>query len=204
MNHSWSLILGVVATVMFSMMGLVLIPNWQFQEMKPVVDSEGYQHPTEPLGTVALGRKVYIDLGCLYCHSQQVRAADFGSDIARGWGTRRSVTRDYSWDAPPLLGTMRTGPDLTNIGARQPSRNWHYLHLYNPQITSPGSVMPRFPFLFRVRQMDKHDTLPADAIVLPKGWAASPTYIAPNERALNLVDYLRSLDHSYDLPEAGQ
>ena len=47
-----------------------------------------------------------------------------------------------------LIGSTRIGPDLIDIGTRRSSRNWHYLHLYNPRITSPGSVMPSFPFLF--------------------------------------------------------
>jgi len=46
---------------------------------------------------------------------------------------------------------MRTGPDLRNIGARQPSPDWHYLHLFDPQITSPGSIMAPFGFLYEYR-----------------------------------------------------
>jgi cytochrome c oxidase cbb3-type subunit 2 len=51
-----------------------------------------------------------------------VRSSAFGADIARNWGQRRSVARDYIFDRPHLMGTMRTGPDLANIGARQPTR----------------------------------------------------------------------------------
>ena len=144
MNKSWSFLLGVAATILFSMWGLVLLPNWQFQELQPVLDENDVAHPMKPAGTTYLGRQVYIAEGCIYCHSQQVRSATFGADIARNWGTRRSVARDYIFDQPHLMGTMRTGPDLANIGARQTSRQWHYLHLYNPQITSAGSVMPPF------------------------------------------------------------
>ena len=52
------------------------------------------------------------------------------------------------------MGTMRTGPDLSNIGVRNPSETWHYLHLYNPQITSEGSNMPPFRFLFETKKKD--------------------------------------------------
>jgi cytochrome c oxidase cbb3-type subunit 2 len=114
------------------------------------------------------------------------------------------VARDYIFDRPHLMGTMRTGPDLANIGARQPSRQWQYLHLFNPQITSPGSVMPPFRFLFRVA--DKSEPVQAGAVDLPA--RDSPlkkdSYLIPTERAQDLVDYLMSLDHSYDLPEAHQ
>lgn len=204
MNRSLTLFLGILATILFSMTGLVLVPNWKFQELKPIVDRDGYSHPTEPEGTVAQGRKVYIDLGCLYCHSQQVRAASFGSDIARGWGTRRSVARDYIWDKPPLMGTMRTGPDLANIGARQPSVEWQDLHLYNPRITSPGSIMPQFPFLFKKHLREPDEPLPDGAVMLPSKWAPKPAFIVPTERGRDLVDYLKSLDHSYEVPEADQ
>jgi cytochrome c oxidase cbb3-type subunit 2 len=74
------------------------------------------------------GREVYIANGCVYCHSQQPRAKAFAPDFSRGWG-RATVAGDYAYDQPHLLGTMRTGPDLMNIGVRQPSEQWHLGHL---------------------------------------------------------------------------
>jgi cytochrome c oxidase cbb3-type subunit 2 len=201
MNHRWPFALGVILTILASTLGLVLVPNWQFRDLKPFKDDMGYDHPVEPFGAAKHGRQVYIDLGCIYCHSQQVRSANYGADIDRGWGTRRSVARDYIYDNPHLLGTMRTGPDLANIGARQPSRDWHSLHLYNPQITSPGSVMPPHAFLFQKKEL-KDDALPKNGILLPKQWSETPAYIVPNERAEWLIEYLKSLDHTYELPEA--
>jgi cytochrome c oxidase cbb3-type subunit 2 len=192
--------LGVLATLMASAFGLVVMPNWQFRGLRPVEDDRGIQHPTAAFGGALLGRQVYADLGCIYCHSQQVRAADFGADIDRGWGTRRSVARDYIFDNPPFMGTMRTGPDLENIGARQTSREWHALHLYNPQITSPGSIMPPHPFLFSRAKVD--GPLARGAIRIPAKWAPVPSYIVPDERAEHLIEYLKSLDHTYAVPEA--
>lgn len=55
--------------------------------------------------------------GCVYCHSQQPRDAKLAPDASRGWG-RASTPGDYAYDYPHLLGTMRTGPDLFNIGVR--------------------------------------------------------------------------------------
>jgi cytochrome c oxidase cbb3-type subunit 2 len=95
---------------------------------------------------------------------------------------------------------MRTGPDLANIGARQPSREWHYLHLYNPHITSPGSIMPEFPFLFEV--LENPQRIPNRAVRLPEKWADEPTWILPKDRAIRLVEYLLSLDRNYPVPEA--
>lgn len=200
MNHRFPFAIGVILTILASTLGLVIVPNWQFRDLKPIKDDLGYDHPVEPFGAAKAGREVYIDLGCIYCHSQQVRDAKFGADIDRGWGTRRSVARDYIHDNPHLLGTMRTGPDIANIGARQPSREWHALHLYNPQITSPGSVMPPHKFLFETKEVS--GDLPKDAIMLPPGAASKPTYIVPKDRAEHLIAYLKSLDHSYEVPEA--
>ena len=109
------------------------------------------------------------------------------------------MARDHIWDTPPVLGSMRTGPDLTNIGARQPSAAWHLLHLYRPRLTSPGSIMPEYPFLFTQQRLELER--PADALSFPSGdprpgWVTLPTY-----RAKDLVAYLVSLDHSYPVPE---
>lgn len=200
MNDRLTFYLGVLATILASAIGFVIIPNWQFRDLKPIVDDQGYEHPIAPYGAQSQGRRVYTDLGCLYCHSQQVRAANFGADIDRGWGTRRSVARDYIFDNPPLMGTMRTGPDLANIGVRQPSRQWHALHLYNPRLVSPGSIMPSHAFLFRKKAVN--GTPPLEAILLPVKAGETAEYIIPTDRGESLIEYLKSLDHSYELPEA--
>jgi cytochrome c oxidase cbb3-type subunit 2 len=170
--------------------------------MQPMVVEEATNttYPRPLAGLDVQGKDVYKSNGCIYCHSQQVRAASFGADIDRGWGTRRSVARDYIFDNPPLMGTMRTGPDLHNIGARQPSRDWHALHLFNPQITSPGSIMPPHPFLFE--QHEGNGAVPKEGILLPAKWAPQGAYIVPTKRAEYLIEYLKSLDHTYELPEA--
>src|ERR1700747_2656058 len=67
------------------------------------------------------GERVYAANGCVYCHSQQVRADYIADDIDRKWGNRRSAPRDYIFDRPIFLGKMRMGQDLANIGARAPA-----------------------------------------------------------------------------------
>src|SRR5437660_943583 len=67
------------------------------------------------------GGHVYAANGCIYCHSQQVRADYAGADIERGWGNRRSAPRDYIFERPVFLGKMRMGQDIANIGARAPA-----------------------------------------------------------------------------------
>jgi cytochrome c oxidase cbb3-type subunit II len=195
MNQGPFLISGIVFTVAFSAWGLVFAPRAQLADLEPAG-----KHPLKPSELVARGQQVYVDLGCVYCHSQQVRHDNM--DVARGWGRRPSVARDYIHDPSPLLGTMRTGPDLRNIGARQPSEDWHYLHLYNPQITSRGSVMPEYPFLFNIVE-ERRDFIPIGALELPEGSRQRGHYIIPTERAEALVAYLKSLRAEAPVPELG-
>jgi cytochrome c oxidase cbb3-type subunit 2 len=202
------LALGVFLTIAASVTGLVIVPNWQFKELQPVKKADGTQYPVPYFGEQLKGRQVYIDQGCIYCHTQQIRMKGYGADIRRNWGTRRSVPRDYIYEKPHQLGTMRTGPDLASIGSRQPSVDWHALHLYNPQLTSPGSNMPRFNYLFS--EMKDGDPLPAgahptDVVKIPKPLQqGSVTQIVPNERGKALIEYLKSLNKTFPLPEAQQ
>jgi cytochrome c oxidase cbb3-type subunit 2 len=200
MNRAVWLYVGALLTVVASFLGLVGLPQHQLGALTPVKDDSGNQLPLAPEGAVAAGRGVYLGLGCMYCHSQQVRPQGFGADLERGWGSRRTVARDHIWDNPPVLGTMRTGPDLANIAARQPSQSWHLLHLFNPRLTSPGSTMPAFPFLF-VRQRVEVER-PGTALSFPPGLEPAGLVVLPNGDATSLVAYLLSLDHGYPVPEA--
>lgn len=138
MNYGPLLFLGFFLTVASSWCGLVLLPQIQFGRQQAVkIEETGEIYPQARSGLAEQGRQIYRANGCLYCHTQQVRAQNYGADIARNWGQRRTVSRDYLYDHPVMLGTMRTGPDLTNIGLRQSDTSWHLLHLYNPRITSP-------------------------------------------------------------------
>ena len=53
---------------------------------------------------------------------------------------------EFVFDHPFLWGSKRTGPDLHRIGGKYPDA-WHYNHLENPRSTSPGSIMPNYPWL---------------------------------------------------------
>ena len=167
---------------------LVVMPYLLLKDERPPVG-------LKPYTAVQLeGRQVYIANGCVYCHSQQPRDIKQAPDASRGWG-RASVAADYAYDTPHLLGTMRTGPDLLNIGARQPSKDWHLGHLYAPRAYSPGSIMPAFPYLFDVRT---GAALPGEAVVnLPPAAAVAGQVVVAKAEALALVSYLLSLDRTY-------
>ena len=83
------------------------------------------------------GEHVYAANGCVYCHSQQVRADYIADDIERKWGNRRSAPRDYIFERPVFLGKMRMGQDLANIGARAPAPE------ESPAAAGAGSPAPQ-------------------------------------------------------------
>jgi cytochrome c oxidase cbb3-type subunit 2 len=196
------IIFGAFLTFLTSWIGLVAYPSLQLGRFTPfTAEDTGDINPPPLSGMAVMGQRVYASSGCIYCHSQQVRQVGYGSDLERGWGARPTVARDYMRENPAFLGTMRTGPDLTNIGARQPSAMWHHQHLYQPTVVSPGSIMPSYRYLYRLRKIEGQrsanaiDLLPPDTA--PDGYEIVPTY-----EAEALVAYLLSLNRNYPLPEA--
>jgi cytochrome c oxidase cbb3-type subunit 2 len=89
----------------------------------------------------AAGRSIYMANGCVYCHSQSIRAIDW--DLG---AERIAQAGDYVADQPILLGSARTGPDLSQEGGEHPD-DWHMAHFINPRYTRPSSIMPPFEFL---------------------------------------------------------
>jgi cytochrome c oxidase cbb3-type subunit 2 len=103
---------------------------------------------------------------------------------------RASAPGDFAYQTPELLGSERTGPDLTNIGVRQPSPVWQYIHLYNPRAVVPASIMPSFAWMF-----DVVDKAPAGVtpVPLPKAYAPAQGVVVPRREAQALLAYLLSL-----------
>jgi cytochrome c oxidase cbb3-type subunit 2 len=115
-----------------------------------------------------------------------------GPDIARGWGTRRSVAEDYLYDYPVQLGSLRAGPDLANVGVREPDMNWQLVHLYAPASEVKGSAMPPFRYLFDVRKIG--DAPSPDALIFPKGFGPPAGFeVVPKPEAKQLAAYVLSL-----------
>ena len=197
MRSEFKLLTGAMVMLSLSTSALVVVPYLQVRDTAP---AEGLN----PYTSAQLrGRAVYIANGCVYCHTQQPRAKGFGPDLARGWG-RATVAADYAYDRPHLLGTMRTGPDLMNIGVRQPSEQWHLGHLYQPRAYVPGSIMPSYPFLFELKSSDQV-TADEVQVQLPPGQNAPGKVVVARPEAMDLVRYLQSLDRSYPVsPEMSQ
>ena len=189
MNNEVKLISGAMVMLALSTSALVVLPYLQVHDAPPLPGLKPYT------SAELRGREVYIANGCVYCHSQQPRAKAFAPDFSRGWG-RATVAGDYAYDQPHLLGTMRTGPDLMNIGVRQPSEQWHLGHLYQPRAYMPGSIMPSYPFLFEAKAKAKADK--DDVVVnLPQGYAPAGQVVVARPQAVDLVKYLQSLNRSY-------
>ncbi|SHF34634.1 cytochrome c oxidase cbb3-type subunit 2 [Modicisalibacter ilicicola DSM 19980] len=187
MNRVLPLIVVALAILAFATLLLVAGPAAQIRSIDP---PEGLAPYT---AAELRGRNEYISLGCVYCHSQQPRSPEQAPDVLRGWG-RPSTAADYVYDEPHLLGTMRTGPDLLNAGARLPSRAWQLTHLYQPRAIVPQSIMPAFPFLFEA----KEQAAQGDVVVkVPARHRPEGKVIVARQEALDLVDYLLSLDRTY-------
>ena len=140
----------------------------------------------EPLTALqSEGREVYVANGCSYCHTQQVRPLD--ADKVFG---RPSAPGDFKYQTPELLGSERTGPDLTNIGARQPSSVWQYIHLYNPRAVVPESIMPSFNWMFAVVAEAPAGVTP---VPLPNNYAPAGGVVVPTHQAEALIAYLAAL-----------
>jgi cytochrome c oxidase cbb3-type subunit 2 len=187
MTRTALIFLGAFAAVAMSFTALTLLPSLQLSTIQPTPSTADYTYDEQ------LGRQVYIREGCMYCHSQQVRPDGFGADQARGWGDRGSRPGDYVYDDPHQLGTMRTGPDLHDIGNRQPSRDWQLAHLYQPRSVSPGSVMPAYPYLFEIKR--KANVRPSEVTVPLSAEYAPPgdSVVVATQEALALYDYLMTL-----------
>ena len=203
MNKGPLLFLGIFLALAFSWTGIVLTNHLTVGKIGTYVDADtGTAFPQAVPGLARQGKLVYQQLGCIYCHTQQVRRPGFGADDLRGWGERQSVPRDYVQQDRLLLGTMRTGPDLMNVGARPLNADWHYKHLLDPQLTSPGSIMPPFGFLFETRKIVGQPSPKAIQGLPPQYAPASGYEVVPTHRAEALVAYLMSLKHEFDYPES--
>jgi cytochrome c oxidase cbb3-type subunit 2 len=182
-KKAYIFVFGGISTLVLSIFVLVLVPRLQAGE----VEQAGLSAQVPYNEIQARGRKVYIEYGCIYCHSQQVRDPSAGADASFGWGPP-SRPSDYIYDKPHLMGTSRTGPDLSNIGSRQPSAQWHHLHLYNPRSVVSWSIMPDFSFLYS--KVESRTSPVEGAIELP---GSQNQWLVPSEDAKALVEYLLCL-----------
>lgn len=212
MNFGPLIFLGTFMGMCMAWSAFVLGPVLQMGRQEVYVNTTtGERLPSPKPGLAEQGRQVYRAQGCQYCHTQQVHGTGLaqgtnffgysGADMARGWGVRPTVARDYIFDRPVMLGSQRIGQDLTNIGVRQTNAVWHYQHLYNPQTVAKGSVMPAYPFLFEKKKAGNRPS--PDALILGPSEVEPGYEIVPKPEVVALVAYLLSLqsqDVYYEAP----
>ncbi|MCG2419161.1 cytochrome-c oxidase, cbb3-type subunit I [Aequorivita sp. F47161] len=150
--HTWlerrPIKLTIYATIAILIGGMVqIIPSLMVDDYVPVISSVKPYTPLE-----LEGRDIYIREGCVNCHTQMIRP--FRSEVER-YG-EYSKSGEFIYDHPFLWGSKRTGPDLHRVGGKY-SDNWHLNHMYDPQSTSSGSIMPSYKWLIS-SELDKSDT----------------------------------------------
>ena len=205
MKNGLALFLGVFVILGLSWAGLLLTAHKQLgslPQFKDPVEETLYPQPIS--GLADQGRLVYQDLGCVSCHTQQVRHEGFGADIERKWGTRGSYARDYIREKTVFIGQNRLGPDLRNVGTRQPDAEYLYKLLYAPEAKVGGETlahgMPAHKFLFVERELAGNQPS-YKAVKIPTGFGPADGYeVVPTARAEALVTYLMSLKDTYDYP----
>jgi cytochrome c oxidase cbb3-type subunit II len=178
--------------------GLFLLLTYATAIM-PALQNQRNNEPlpgSKPLSGDALaGKKIYIAEGCVACHSQQVRNVA----MDKMFGSRPGMASDYAhikrtsiWqNTATVMGTERTGPDLTNVGTRQSGKDWNLMHLYNPRSVVAESIMPAYPWLFEI----KETTSKTDMVVPvpPRFLNGKPGKVVAKKEALQLLAYILSL-----------
>ncbi len=129
-----TLMVGATLVMLSVILGNIIMPAQVFHP-KPTPNTIMYTRDELE------GRQIYIKNGCLYCHSQDTRAMDWGmgSGLAAQPG-------DYAFDSPEALGSSRNGPDLMREAGYHPD-DWHWAHFQNPRYTRPQSFMPSFSYI---------------------------------------------------------
>jgi cytochrome c oxidase cbb3-type subunit 2 len=201
--NGFVIFIGLFCAMSLSWYGIILKNYQDFNRQQPQKLLMGGNYPGGRSGTANQGQQVYKANGCAACHTMQVRANmdRTTSDFQRGWGRRNTVLQDFLYDQNVMLGQVRIGPDLADVGTRLPDRNYQLLHLYNPRITTSGSLMPQFPYLFQKRKIG---TMPSpNALNLSGEYAPEKGYeIVPTHEAEALVTYITSLHASEGIFEA--
>ena len=128
----WSLVAVAIGGI------IEIVPTFLVKSNVPTIASVKPYTPLE-----LNGRDIYVREGCYTCHSQMIRP--FRSETER-YG-EYAKAGEFIYDHPFQWGSKRTGPDLLRVGGKYP-HSWHYYHMLDPTSMSPGSIMPRYPWLF--------------------------------------------------------
>lgn len=106
---------------------------------------------------IEMGERIYASEGCFYCHTDQTRTLvqDLVLNGSDSYPAPPSSANEYIYQNVTFPGTKRNGPDLSRVGVKRPSRDWHKAHFWSPKSQSVGSIMPSFRHFF---DFDPHGT----------------------------------------------
>jgi cytochrome c oxidase cbb3-type subunit II len=129
--------------------------GWRYDPTgQPIKDLQQLTSP--PLGfhsrkdLISLGEHIYAIEGCWYCHTDQTRTLiqDVVVNGSDSYPAPPSSANEYIYQQITFPGTKRNGPDLSRVGVKRPSRDWHKAHFWSPKTASQGSIMPAFQHFF--------------------------------------------------------
>jgi len=99
---------------------------------------------------ISYGEHIYAIEGCWYCHTDQTRTLvqDVVLNGSDNYPAPPSSANEYIYQKITFPGTRRIGPDISRVGIKRPSRDWHKGHFWSPKTASEGSIMPAFKQFF--------------------------------------------------------
>src|SRR5205809_1916086 len=101
------------------------------------------------------GRNLFAENGCYVCHSGYSRPQDVRESLYFLYPKVSQPGDFYGSDqSPNLLGTERTGPDLSQESGWHPD-DWQRAHFYDPRFVDPLSLMPPMKSLFSDTQIEQ-------------------------------------------------
>jgi cytochrome c oxidase cbb3-type subunit I/II len=166
----YAFVIAFVAGFGFFILSFVALGILPARQLQAEIDRTAPRSMKPLTVAEAHGRVVYGREGCAYCHTEQVRV--IAADVVRFGAPTAPWETQY--DYPHLWGTRRIGPDLSREHGLR-TDDWHFAHLFDPRATVPDSIMPGYPWMF------------------------SGSSAKPNQDALDLVAYLRSLGREREL-----
>ena len=115
---------------------LTATKGWQADQVFSAV-------PDQDRSYAAQGRTLFEREGCWWCHTLL-------PEETQDWETfgRPPLVGDLNGQSPTTFGSDRKAPDLLHVGSRNSSREWMIMHLFNPRLVQPHSIMPRFDYLW--------------------------------------------------------
>lgn len=147
---------------------------------EPIATLEALKSPPYSFSSrkelIQQGEHIYAIEGCWYCHTDQTRTLvqDVILNGSDSYPAPPSSPNEYIYQEITFPGTKRNGPDLSRVGIKRPSRDWHKAHFWSPKTASAGSIMPSFRHFF---DFDPRGTSPLKPGVPNKKFEAVYQYL---------------------------